>query len=92
MSGEHAKRILDFWEVIDRIDPLPDPWVQTAVICETIERGNTLQVVSATGKEQEVPEYGDFMPPRWIRPPKAVEPPQSREEQLRILDGKQSKN
>ena len=86
MSGEEdAGRILDFWEVIDRVDPLPDPWMQTAMICEQIERGNAIELAK-TGSDVEITDYKAFMPPRWVAPPTPVKQAQSREDQCKALD------
>lgn len=87
MCQEDAKRILDFWEVMDRVDPLPDPWLQTATICEQIEQLSCVQLATMGGTAPEPERYPAFMPPRWLRPENlGKRPAQSREEQLKALE------
>lgn len=80
------KRILDFWEAVDRIDPLPDPWLQTSLICQEIRRIADIEIAKGTG-EVTPSDYTDFMPSRWLgsAKPSGTEA-QSAEEQSRILD------
>lgn len=35
MSGDELRE----WMVLDRLQPLPDPWLQTGLICQTIAQG-----------------------------------------------------
>lgn len=78
-------RVIDFWDAIDRVDPLPDPWMQNAQVCMQLDRIAMLQVANAGG-EYELRELADFMPPQWLPPPVVSEATQSAEEQCKALD------
>jgi len=72
MLQEDASRILDFWEGVDRVNPLPDHWQQTAVICSELSR--VIQtIVAVNGGKIDPISYTEFMPPRWRRPDAKVE-------------------
>ena len=86
MAQENVSRILDFWEAYDRVNALPDPWQQTAQICQQISLGNSIQLKQFSGSS-EVDNWKSFMPARWV--PEVVRPKfkvQSADEQIAILD------
>jgi len=86
MARENVSRILDFWEAYDRVHALPDPWQQTAQICQQISLGNSIQL-KQFGNGSEVDSWKSFMPGRWV--PEVVRPKfkvQTAEEQIAILD------
>lgn len=85
---DDAKRILDWWEAFDRINPLPDPWVQTATSC--FEMASIQRVLLAVNgvktDDSEVPSWQDWMPPRY-KPGKRPKPKeQSPEEQREVAE------
>ena len=86
MTRPNVSRILDFWEAYDRVHALPDPWQQTAQICQQISLGNSIQL-KQIGGGTEVDNWKSFMPARWVPP---VERPkfkvQTPDEQAAILD------
>jgi hypothetical protein len=77
--------VLDFWDAIDRVDPLPDTWMQNAQICTQLDRIASLMSAQG-GVEYELSELADFMPPQWLPPPAPPEKPQSAEDQCKALD------
>jgi hypothetical protein len=86
MTRENVSRILDFWEAYDRVHALPDPWHQTAQICQQLSIGNSIQL-KRDGDGSEVDSWKSFMPPRWVPP--VVRPKfkvQTPEQQIAILE------
>jgi hypothetical protein len=79
------RRILDFWEAYDRIEPLPDTWAQSAQVCTQLEKIATY-ILATNGQEYTPTPYKDFMPARWEEPPKPVPRKQSAEEVAAELD------
>jgi hypothetical protein len=85
MSEPSAKRILDFWQSIDRVDPLPDSWSESAQLCMQLEK--LIAIVSASNGVDYTPsEYANFMPPRWEQPPKRKSRPLTAEEEAARID------
>lgn len=90
MTTEDARRILNFWEVIDRLDPLPDPWRQTAMTCFQVEKMVAAQYASA-GAKYEITKYEDFMPPQYspeLKPQKRAKKKQTADDQIKALEGR----
>lgn len=69
---DDAKRILDWWEAFDRINPLPNAWMQTAMVCHELSRTQATVLASQGAKigSDDVREWQSYMPPRWRPPPK----------------------
>lgn len=87
LTTDDAGRILDWWEAYDRINPLPDSWVQTASLCERVERlGYMVQAFAgAKVSHDDIRSWQSFMPPRFVadkQRPKA----QSPDEQRKIIE------
>lgn len=88
MHEPNVGRILDFWEAYDRVHALPDPWYETATICQTLSMLISVQA-AGTGGEMPLQPQRDFMPPRWVPPPatRTKERVVSDEELTKRLDG-----
>lgn len=87
MTRPDARRILNFWEAVDSVWPLPDPWTQSAMLCSELSKGQSLQW-SQLGQKVPAEGYESFMPQRY-KPAKkisSVPPAQSATEQAAILD------
>lgn len=89
MTSDEARRILNFWEALDRVDPLPDPWRESAMVCYQIEKVVAAQYASA-GAKYEMTKYEDFMPPQYTRleKKKVKKGKQGPEDQIKALDSK----
>lgn len=87
MTRPDARRILNFWEAVDTVWPLPDPWTQSAMICSELSKGQSLQWAEL-GQKVPSETFETFMPPRYkpADKPTPVVPTQSAEEQAAILD------
>ena len=70
---EVPTRVLDFWEAFDRIEPIGEHWLQTAMLGQTLSEGHVLTMASV-GHEHSPKSYEDFMPGRWVPPQKAPPP------------------
>jgi hypothetical protein len=79
------RRVLDFWEAVDRVDPLPDSWRQTAKLCSVTDQLISVELARGGG-EWEPRSAEDFMPPQWTRPPEELPRQQTAEEQLAVLN------
>lgn len=77
LTTDDAKRILDWWEAFDRINPLPNEWMQTSLICHELARTQATVMASQGAKigKDDVRTWESFMPPRWRPPPKPKEIP-----------------
>lgn len=83
---EDAGRILNFWEAIETVWPLPDTWQQTALVCHQLSRGLAVSAAVA-GKTLEIEPPDSFMPARWKpRSKTAIAPRQSATDQVATLD------
>lgn len=85
MIGEDATRILDFWEAIETVYPLPDTWAQTSLICHQLSKGQTVQMATK-GQSWKTEPIEAFMPATYKPVVKHVDPPQSAEDQCATLD------
>jgi hypothetical protein len=86
LTGEDAKRILDWWEAYDRVEPLPEPWLQTAVVCHELAKTQATIMASqgAKIKETDIRTWQSFMPPRWRPPPKKKRPARTLEQEAEV--------
>lgn len=85
MTRPEARRILNFWEAVETVWPLPDPWAQTAMVCHQLSKGHALQMATV-GQDYEVLPPEHFMPPRFKRTGPPVAPAQPADEQAKTLD------
>ncbi len=81
MTLPESTRILDFWQSVDVVDPIPDPWAQTAEICFQLER----LIAMKCGSEYKVKSKERFYPPQY-KPEIYVPPVQTAQEQIDALD------
>jgi hypothetical protein len=70
---EVPARVLDFWQAFDRIEPIGDQWLQSAMLAQMASQGHSLQM-AAVGQSHSPKSYEDFMPERWKPDKKAPEP------------------
>jgi hypothetical protein len=86
MTRPEARRILNFWEAVDSVWPLPDPWTQSAMVCSELSKVQALQWAEI-GQKVPSESYEKFMPPRYKPAAKPSLPPvQSAKDQAAILD------
>ncbi len=57
------KHVLDFWDAVDAVDPLPEPWRQTAMTCEMLSHVRAT-ISAGSGVATKLQTSRDFMPPR----------------------------
>ena len=64
-------RVLDFWQAYDRLEPIGDSWMQSAMICQQLSTGHGYQLASV-GVKHEPKSFTDFMPSQYRKPRKAA--------------------
>ena len=88
LTREESTRILDWWEAYERVNPLPDSWVQTATICRSIAelRASVMATVGVTTKAEDIASWQSFMPERYRAEKPSTEPIQSPEQQRKVVE------
>lgn len=82
-----AQRVLDWWEAVDRIWPLSDPWHQTAQVSSMIDK-LTCALYTTNGVQGQVPKpFEHHMPARYVAPKGPLPKAQSNEAQIAAVHG-----
>lgn len=63
---EIPKRVLDFWEAFDMVEPVGEQWSQTAQLSTLFHQLINVNLASAGVKSDPI-DFESHMPPRYLR-------------------------